>query len=104
MIGNDQFVSFSRRIVAAAGKRASEDIEMLRDLIDLQAHIDRAVTDAVRTLRSEHAYSWQDVGRVLGCTRQAAQQRYGRPDDNDAPDHEQPALPLGFGAHICEER
>jgi len=101
MIGNDQFVSFSRRIVAAAGKRASEDIEMLRDLVGLQEHIDRAIADAVTTLRADHDYSWSDVGRVLGCSKQAAQQRYGKPDE---PTHEQLALPLGFGAYVCEER
>jgi len=89
VIGNDDFLSFSRRIVAAAGRRASEDVEMLRDLADLGEHIDRAVRCAVDTLIHEHGYSWTDIGRVLGVSRQAAQQRFRNRTDS-------PQLDLGI--------
>ncbi len=34
--------------------------------------------DAVRYARAEHDWSWADVGRVLGVSKQAAQERFGR--------------------------
>jgi len=34
--------------------------------------------DAVRHARAEHGWSWADVGRVLGVSKQAAQERFGR--------------------------
>ncbi len=34
--------------------------------------------DAVRHARAEHDWSWADVGRVLGVSKQAAQERFGR--------------------------
>jgi hypothetical protein len=53
-------------------------IEGLAALIALRSELDDAIAQTVHGLRSpKWAYSWADIARVLGTTRQAAQQRYG---------------------------
>ena len=42
------------------------------------AEIDTAIGQAVTGLRG-FGYSWAEIGSRLGITRQAAQQRWGRP-------------------------
>lgn len=72
--------AFARRIVAAYGRRvADRDIEALAGLAELAELVDSYTLLAVANLRSEAGgrYSWADIGRVLGMTRQGAQQRYG---------------------------
>lgn len=74
----DEFGAFARRILRAYGRRvADRDIAALSGLAALQVELDTATRNAVTTLRSQ-GFSWADVGRELGITRQAAQQRYGR--------------------------
>lgn len=73
----DEFGAFVRRIVRAYQRRvADRDIEALAGLAQLQRDVDEAVAAAVRGLQAE-GYSWTEVGRVLGVSRQAAQQRWG---------------------------
>lgn len=43
-------------------------------LDQIEASIDAYVVHAVR----EHGASWADIGRLLGTSRQAARQRFGR--------------------------
>lgn len=75
---NDDFAAFSRRIVAAHGRRiARGDVEGLRDLAALSRAADEALTMAVRSLKKD-GYSWAEIAARLGVTRQAAQQRFGR--------------------------
>ena len=47
-------------------------------MTDLSAEIDTAIGQAVTGLRA-FGYSWAEIGTRLGITRQAAQQRWGRP-------------------------
>lgn len=71
----------ARRMIRAVAKRCETDVEALADLAQLRDEIDAALVAAVAGARSGEqvaAYSWADVGRVLGMTRQAAQQRFGR--------------------------
>ncbi len=77
VVENDDFAAFAARIVSAHGRRvAAGDIEALAALSDLSAQVDAAITTAVTGLRA-HGYSWADIGRRLGTSRQAAQQRWG---------------------------
>ena len=75
---SDQFGAFARRILRAYSRRvADRDIEGLAGLVAVRDEADRATATAVAALR-EQGFSWADVARVIGCSRQAAQQRYGR--------------------------
>ena len=57
---------------------ADGDVEGLAALVALRSELDEAIGSAVRGLReAPWSYSWAEVARVLGTTRQAAQQRYG---------------------------
>ncbi|GAA3043363.1 hypothetical protein GCM10010464_04380 [Pseudonocardia yunnanensis] len=74
---NDDYAAFTRRILAAHGRRiARRDIEGLTTLAALADDIDHALTTAVTGLR-EAGYSWAEIGERLGISRQAAQQRFG---------------------------
>jgi hypothetical protein len=74
-----EFGAFARRIVRAYGRRvADRDIEALAELVALRDAVDAAIHDAATALHGE-PYSWTDIGRVLGITRQAAQMRLGKP-------------------------
>jgi hypothetical protein len=52
----------------------------VRLALDVQAAADDVVRAAVQQAR-QHGVTWQAVGDVLGVSRQAAFQRYGRPID-----------------------
>jgi hypothetical protein len=87
VVENPEFAAFIRRILRAAGCRVGDgDVEGLADLVALRFELDTAIADAVAGLRSpKWAYSWADIARVLGVTRQAAQQRYGAAIEDAAP-------------------
>lgn len=69
-------VSATTRMIRACGKRAAFDVEALPLLVEMTRAADTALADSVRAARTEHGYSWTDIGRVLGISRQAAQQRF----------------------------
>lgn len=46
----------------------------------LAAQADTVIASAVATAR-DNGFTWQDIGTLLGTTRQAAFQRFGRPLD-----------------------
>lgn len=55
-------------------------LDLLRLALDARSETDVLVRAAVGSARSAGC-TWEQVGTVLGMTRQAAQQRYGRRDD-----------------------
>lgn len=65
------------RMLRAVGTRAAWDVEALPLLAGLVREADAQLARAVTVARAEHGYSWAEVGRVLGVSRQAAQQRFG---------------------------
>lgn len=66
-----------RRIIAAHGRRvAAADPEDLAALAALHETIASALTVAVEGQRAA-GFSWEQIGRGLGTTRQAAWQRFG---------------------------
>lgn len=76
-VANDEYAAFARRILRGYSRRiAAGDIDALADMMALSADVDQAIHDAVRGLR-EFGYSWADIGKRAGMTRQAAQQRWG---------------------------
>ena len=71
------FLGMVRRIVKAAGQRVgSADVDELQALVAIRADLDTAIVEAVRGLRRS-GVTWQDVGDVLGTSRQAAEQYFG---------------------------
>jgi hypothetical protein len=71
VVENDEYAAFARRV-------ATGDVEALIAMTALAAEIDTAIGQAVTGLRA-FGYSWAEIGSRLGITRQAAQQRWGRP-------------------------
>ena len=81
VVETGEFLSFMRRMVRATSRRvADRDIEALAGLQMLRDELDAEMAKAVATLRTPEGggYSYTDVGRVLGITRQAAQQRFSK--------------------------
>ena len=79
VVENDQYAAFARRILRAYTRRVADgDVEALAVLLGLSAEIETAIAQAVTGLRAS-GYSWAEIGSRLGITRQAAQQRWGRP-------------------------
>jgi hypothetical protein len=79
VVENPEFAAFAGRILRAAARRVADgDVEGLAGLVALRSEVDAAIAAAITGLRSpQWSYSWADIARVLGTTRQAAQQRYG---------------------------
>jgi hypothetical protein len=86
------YAGFVRRSIRSHGRRVGDaDPEDLAGLLELREVVEEAIADAVRGQRA-NGFSWSQIARGLGTTRQAAQQRYGirpvlhpagRPDDYD---------------------
>ncbi len=56
---------------------SSSLIDRLREAGETAREADQAVRDLATTCRAYNA-SWADIGRALGVSKQAAQQRFGR--------------------------
>ena len=66
-----------RRVTAGLGRRvALGDIASLPLLLQQAEYLESVTYSAVRHLRAEHGYSWSDIARELGISRQAARQRW----------------------------
>jgi hypothetical protein len=77
VVENDEYAAFARRVLRAYSRRvASGDIEAIAEMAALAAEIDTAIRDAITGLRAR-GYSWADIAKRLGITRQGAQQRWG---------------------------
>lgn len=80
------FIKAARRFIAAAGRRAGQgDPEFeLAALLSLQADLDAAIQNAINIgrqgdhLQGQKGWSWADIARGTGKTRQAAQNRWGQ--------------------------
>ena len=80
VVENPEFAAFATRILRAAARRVGDgDVEGLAGLVALRSEVDAAIAAAIDGLRSPTwSYSWAQIAQVLGTTRQAAQQRYGK--------------------------
>lgn len=71
-----RFAGAVRRMVRAHGRRVADaDPEDLAELLALREAVEAAIAAAVEGQRER--YSWAQIARGLGTTRQAAQMRYG---------------------------
>ena len=74
---NDEYNAFGRRIIRSWAKRAGTDLVLLGDFAGAIGELDELLRAAVLQLREEPGHSWAEIASVLGCSRQAAQQRFG---------------------------
>lgn len=85
-VETEEYIRFVHRILAALATRVGDaDIDMLTGLADLPRTVEDLLAVTVHRLRDEHGYSWTDIGRALGITKQSAHQRFGRQANPDAP-------------------
>lgn len=69
--------AISRMLRSLVDRAAEGDTEAIEELQRLQAQAGTLLRFAVRRAHDEAGYSWTDLGRVLGTTRQAAAQLAG---------------------------
>lgn len=66
-----------RMITAYARRVGGGDVEELPRMIDMHRVLDEALATAVAGLR-DFGYSWGEIAKRTGTTRQGAQQRWGK--------------------------
>ena len=77
------YAAMMRRMVSAYGRRVGDaDPEDLAAMLELKAHLDAAIQDAVTLQRSTHGRSWADIAKGAGTSRQAAQMRWGKLEES----------------------
>jgi hypothetical protein len=77
VVENDEYAAFVKRVINAYTRRvASGDIEAITEMAAIADQMDTAIRDAITGLRA-CGYSWADIAKRLGITRQGAQQRWG---------------------------
>lgn len=73
---HSRFHAMLRRMIRAYARRVTAGSpEDLAEMVTLRAYLESGITTAVQGLRAQ-GYSWAEVARPLGITKQAAQQRY----------------------------
>jgi hypothetical protein len=79
-----QMAAMVARVSRSMTRRAAEgDVEALTALVQMREAVDAATVLSARALH-DFGYTWADVGRELGVSRQAALKRFGRPDADAA--------------------
>ena len=74
-----EYAAMLRRMIRAYGRRLAEgNPHDIAGALELARELDDAIGRAVAIARAEAGWSWAELALELGCTRQAAQQRYGR--------------------------
>lgn len=69
----------ARRFVRSLVVRAEEgDTEAIEQLVETQHEVTQAITAAGAALHEVAGYSYTELAQVLGTSRQAARQRFGK--------------------------
>lgn len=78
---HSSYVAFCRRAIRALGRRVGDaDPEDLAEMLALYGELDAAVQSAVDGMRA-NGFSWAEVARATGTTRQAAHARWASKGD-----------------------
>lgn len=79
-VENSDYSAFVGRILRAYGRRLVDeaDLDTLADMVATRDHLDQIIHKSVTELRATAGFSWADIAAMVGTSRQAAQQRYGR--------------------------
>lgn len=78
-VEHTEYAKFIMRSLRAFGRRAGEDVDALRLLRDIGEVYDEVLDAAARECHK--TWSWGEIALRLGMTRQAAQKRWGGPDE-----------------------
>jgi hypothetical protein len=74
---NGDYAGFLLRVIRSYGRRvAAGGLEDLTVMLSCHKAMGSAVCDAIRTARDEQGWTWADVGRAAGVTRQSAHERW----------------------------
>lgn len=66
------------RMMAALARRAEDgDLEAFGELVRLRTRLHGLTGIAGLALHEQHGWTWDEIGRAAGISRQAAQQRWG---------------------------
>lgn len=76
-VENSDYAQFAHRTIRAFGRRAADDIDALPQLAEIVQTAEAELRKAIEHARKDYGYSWADIGKRLGISRQAAQQRFG---------------------------
>jgi hypothetical protein len=77
IIEDDNYAAGVMRLVRAQGRRAGADLAMFAMFAESVDYARARLQDAADQLIAQ-GYSYGDIGRALGITRQGARQRFGR--------------------------
>lgn len=80
-----EYIAFARRILKALEPRiGSADPDDLAELIHLRHALDSAIDAAVRGQRA-NGFTWAEIARPLGISRQAVQKKWAKLDEQHDP-------------------
>lgn len=84
VVETPEYMAAARRFVRAAGRRAGQgDPEDLTELLTLGGVLAEAQQVAVDGLR-EAGFSWAEIARAAGVSRQSAHERWGKAERRSA--------------------
>ena len=72
------FAAMTARIAAHVPDYVAEETVTLAELAENVVRQQRVLDFAVTALVQDRGYSWAQIGRELGITRQSAQERFGK--------------------------
>ncbi len=73
---HSEYIAFMRRGLRALARRVGDaDPEDLAEMLTLRDELDVAIATAVQGVRRS-GFSWSDIGRATGMTRQSAHGRW----------------------------
>jgi len=75
-----EYAKFIKRSLRAFGRRAGQDVDALTLLRDIGEEYNRVLDEAARECHK--TWSWGEIALRLGVTRQAAQKRWGKDNDD----------------------
>lgn len=77
-VENEPYAGMLRRMLSSFAKRVgATDPNDLRHFADIDRWNSEARATAIADLKAQ-GYSWSEIGRGLGVTKQEAQRRYGK--------------------------
>jgi hypothetical protein len=70
-----EIAAAAKRMIRATGRRATTDVDALPLLQEIRDECDRVLVEAARGAH-EYGWSWWEIGKRLGITRQAANKAF----------------------------